>query len=242
MNPEEYRKMRALEDRMWWYRGLHANLLALLHRHLPSEGPILDAGCGTGGFLRVLAEAMPGRPLFGIDREPLAAQEAAARGVAPIAIGSIDRLPFPDRRFAGVVSADVLYHRAVDEASALAEFRRCLAPGGVLVVNLPAYEWMRSGHDRAVHGARRYTAGRIRALLAESGFRPVFCGYWNAILFPLMAAKRKLAPDPGDGSDVMVYPAPVERTFGWAMTIENFVLRQGIGFPFGGSVLAAGLA
>jgi SAM-dependent methyltransferase len=230
--------MRAVEDRMWWYRGLHANLLATLKLRLKVEGAVLDAGCGTGGLLRRLSDALPGRALIGIDREPLAVAATEARGCAAVALGSVASLPFPDSSLAAIVSADVLYHRAVDQSAVLAEFRRCLRPGGVLVLNLPAYEWMRSSHDEAVHGARRYTASGVRTMLQQAGFRRIACTYWNSILFPLMAARRRLLPS-SKTSDVGLYPAPIEAVFSFIMAVENAAIRVGLGFRFGGSVLAA---
>ena len=242
MNRDEYVKMRAVEDTMWWYRGLHANLLAAARRARPPDGPVLDAGCGTGGFLRRLRRAMPGRVLIGLDREPLAAKLAAGRGDAPAAIGSVDRMPFPDAGFAAIFSADVLYHRAVDETAALAEFRRCLMPGGALVLNLPAYRWMSSAHDRAVHGVRRYTAGGIRTRLRDAGFRRIVCGYWNSLPFPLMAAKRKLLPGGREDSEVKPFPAPVNVALKALVGIETALIGSGVRLPFGGSVLAAAVA
>src|SRR5258707_393412 len=49
--------MHAVEDRMWWYRGLRALAAQLLARALagsPAAGPVLDAGCFTGGQVRTL--------------------------------------------------------------------------------------------------------------------------------------------------------------------------------------------
>ena len=240
MNRDEYLKMRAVEDLMWWYRGLHANLLAMASLPSLPPGPVLDAGCGTGGLLRRLREALGDRTLVGLDREPLAASLAAERREAAVALGSVDALPFPDGAFAAIFSADVLYHRNVDEKRALAEARRCLVPGGRLVVNLPAYDWMRSSHDEAVHGARRYTGGRIRRALAAAGFTRIVCRYWNFLLFPLMAAKRKMLP--GGSSDVHPFPAPIEAVFRGLMRTETALIRRGIGFPFGGSIVAAATA
>ena len=60
-------------------------------------------------------------------------------------------MPFSENTFTAIVSADVLYHRDVDDAQALLNFYRCLASGGTLLLNLPAYQWLYSAHDRAVY-------------------------------------------------------------------------------------------
>lgn len=239
MNRDEYLKMHEAEDRMWWYRGLHANLLTALDRAGPlPPGPVLDAGCGTGGFLRRLARARPGTRHLGLDFAPVAAALAAEKSGAAVCVGSINAPPFAAGSLAAIVSADVLCHSSVEPATALAELHRCLAPGGVLVLNLPAYGWMMSAHDRAVHTARRYTAGGIRRDLHAAGFRRVATRYWNSLPFPLMVIRRKLVATRGSASDVMAYPPPAEALFRAVMRIENWLLRHGMALPFGGSVLA----
>jgi SAM-dependent methyltransferase len=216
--------------------------IARLHGASLGPGAVLDAGCGTGGLLRRLPDVLSDRTLVGIDREPLAARLAAEHSGLPVAIGSVDRLPLSDASLAAIFSADVLYHRDVDETAALTEFRRCLAPGGILVLNLPAYEWLRSAHDRAVHTARRYTAGGLRRRLEAAGFRKITCRYWNSIPFPLMVVRRKLLSIAGETSDVGLLPKPVEAVFRAIMRIENFLLSHRLSLPFGGSVLAVASA
>ena len=52
MERVEYERMHAVEDRMWWYRGLRRLVAQVLDRALADStaaGPLLDAGCGTGG-------------------------------------------------------------------------------------------------------------------------------------------------------------------------------------------------
>ena len=243
MNRIEYEKMHAVEERMWWFHGLHTNLLTMFRRTgRECQGlRVLDAGCGTGGFLAKLGRALPDLDRLGMDFEPVAAEFAAAKTRVPVCVGSVNALPFATGKLGAIFSADVLYHRAVDEARALADLHRCLEPGGVLVLNLPAYDWMFSAHDRAVHTARRYTATRIRARLRAAGFAQVRTTYWNSLLFPLMVLRRKLLKTEGAASDVMPFPAPIEFLFRSAMRIENFLLRRGIALPFGGSVLAVAI-
>jgi SAM-dependent methyltransferase len=234
MEPDEYEKMHAVEERMWWYRGLHANLLGQLSRHAHPNAAVLDAGCGTGGLLKRL----PG-DATGLDYAEVAARLARAKSGHPVAVGSINELPFAAGAFAAVVSADVLAQESVDEGRALAEIHRCLAPSGIVILNLPAYGWLASEHDRRVHQPRRYTSGRLAELLGQAGFRAIFTTYWNTILFPLMVIRRLLLP--GSTGDVQLMPAAVEALFRAAVGIESRLLARGVALPFGGSVLAVGV-
>lgn len=155
---------------------------------------------------------------------------------------SVCALPFSDGCFDLVVSLDVLYHRAVpDDRAAARELARVLRPGGLLLLNLPAYEFLRSTHDRAIHTARRYTRGRVRSLLLEAGLTPLHVGHWNSLLFPIAAAVRlwgRLRPPHEEaGSDVRPLPA-------WQNALLRGVLRLELAarrwwcFPFGLSVIA----
>jgi SAM-dependent methyltransferase len=229
---------------MWWFAAAHANLLALYRDCASATGTasasaVLDAGCGTGGLLAKLGRQFPHNDVIGLDADAPAAIRAQAKSGRPVCAGSVNALPFADGIFAAIFSADVLCHRYVDEGAALAEFRRCLAPHGVLVLNLPAYHWMLSRHDTAVYNVRRYTRHTIARALYRAGFRLVFASYWNALLFPLMVVSRKLLPVLRErNSDVTLYPAPVEATCRMVTNLERALLRQGVRFPFGGSVLA----
>jgi len=239
----EYDKLDRLEGRMWWFAARDRNLLGLALRRLPrtpGAWPTLDAGCGTGGFLARLATEFPDRIVFGIDLDPLACRLAAAKSARPACAGSVNALPFADGAFALVFSLDVLCHREVDERRALLQFHRCLADHGWLIVNLPAYQWMMSRHDCAVHNVRRYTVEGLTQLLADAGFRSVYVSYWNTLLFPLMAIARKLVHNRiRTTSDVIAYPRPIDAFCRILTRFESLLLRAGLRLPFGGSVLAA---
>ena len=132
----------------------------------------------------------------------------------------------------------MLCHDGVNEHYALQQFHRCLAKDGWLVLNLPAYRWMLSRHDAAVCNRRRYTASGLCRLLHVTGFRPIYVSYWNTILFPLMVVTRKLFGNSAATSDVKLYPRVVDMLCRAAMEIEGVLLRVGLKFPFGGSVIA----
>ena len=233
MEPEEYARMAAVEERMWWYRALHARLLdALADDQEAHADPVLDAGCGTGGFLALLKSS---RPAFGLEWNAAAAATAAIKCRRPIARGSINQLPFAADSFGTVFAADVLCHAAVEPAQALAEIKRVLRPDGWLIVNMPAFRALMSAHDIQVHNARRMNAAQTKAMLEDAGFRVLRVQYWNGLLLPLMIIQRKLLARSSDRSDVAAFPPWLDRMLHGITELER---RLGFSLPAGSSVLA----
>ena len=239
MERAEYERMHAVEDRMWWYRGLRTLVAAELARTLrgvTAAGPVLDAGCGTGGKLACLGAEVAGHPTVGLEYDAGAASLAAAKAGRPVASGSVNEMPFDDAALGAYVSLDVLCHGGVDPDRALSEARRCLKPGAIALFNLPAYDWLLSAHDKRVHNVRRFTRGQARALLAGHGFRLLRSTYWNTLLFPLMLLHRLIGSDDRD-SDVRDYPKWLDALFSAALAIERAAISAGLSLPFGGSLL-----
>lgn len=241
MQTDEYLKLAAVEDQMWYFRALHGHASDQLARGLSPARPggILDAGCGTGGFIKRVAADFPDRVFTGLDYSALACDLARRRCPGNrIEQGSVTELPFADAEFAAVVSLDVLV-QIDDRARALAEFHRVLRPGGVLVVNAAAYRWLRSYHDDACQARHRYTRPELAGQVRAAGFEILTATYWNLIPLPLIVAKRKLFRGFSDTSDVKLYPAPVEAAMSGAMACERAWLRRVGPLPAGCSVLVA---
>ena len=239
MDRTEFQRMHAVEDRMWWYRGLRALAAAELGRALGRStvaGPVLDAGCGTGGMLARLGPSVIGRPTLGLEFDTVAADFAATKSGRPVAAGSVNQMPLRDGALGGYLSLDVLCHGGVEPEHAVREARRCLKPGAVALFNLPAYGWLLSAHDRRVHNVRRFTRGQARALLAGHGFRVVKSSYWNTLLFPLMLLHR-LTEREDAPSDVRDFPRWLDALFAAALAVERAVIGAGLSLPFGGSLL-----
>lgn len=235
MDTVEYDRMAALEGSMWWYHGLHGNVLNALVRYAPGLSTLLDAGCGTGGTLMVIKDRFPKAALHGLDISEQACAYTRTKSGANVEVGSVDALPYPERSFDAMISCDVLGYE-MDVDAAVSGFLKVLKPGGKLVLNLAAYQWMLSYHDRSVGQVKRFTRAEAVALLERHGFHVLFSTYWNTVLFPLMMLRRKVLPDPGK-SDVDPFHPWVNGIFKSCLAAERFLTDKRIPLPFGGSVL-----
>jgi ubiquinone/menaquinone biosynthesis C-methylase UbiE len=236
MQIDEYRKLAETEDRMWYFRALHRRREYWLRRKLPAErGRVLDAGCGTGGFIRHLEASGRGWELTGLDLSPVACELARQRTQVKIREGSLTTMPFWDDSYDAITTGDVLYH-IEDVPRVLGEFARCLKPGGIVVLNEPAYRWLWSYHDTAVESKHRFTRAELRQRLQAAGFDIEFASYANFFVLPLVIARRKLFPPKQPTSDVQLGPAPVEAFLAFLAWLEFTWMRLGLPLPAGSSV------
>src|SRR3989440_9760179 len=184
MKPEEHEIMRAVEDHYWWYQALRPHVVDLVK----SAGPnfsLLDAGCGSGGMLAALRERFPQAELSGIDAFERGIELTAERGLGTrLLTASVHELPFPGDSFDFVLSLDVWSHAGVDDALAAHETQRVLRPGGRLILNLAAFEFLKGAHDHATDVTRRYRRPEVRALLEGAGFTIETLTDWNLALAP----------------------------------------------------------
>lgn len=241
MNPAEYEAMFAVEDRHWWYVGVRREVERWLDDLPATPGEkmrVLDAGCGTGGLLANL-ETPAWRA--GVEISSHGVRLARTRGSAALVQGSVCALPFANGTFDAVVSIDVLCHAGVDERQAIEEAARVLRPGGRLLVQVPAFDWLRGEHDAAVWTKRRYRSGEIASLLAAAGLSTPRVGYRNSLLFAPAAIARLARRGAGTReearSDVRPVPRAVNALLSGILEVER---RLRLALPFGLSVFCVG--
>lgn len=136
--------------------------VGLMARHLPAaQGPVLDAGAGTG-LTGELLKILGFGPLVALDLSPQMLARAAEKGIyAELHEARLgDALPFADGRFAGVISTGVFTTGHVG-FEAVEELLRILRPGGRLVLTVKDSVW-EDGFATGAAGLCR--AGRLRLL------------------------------------------------------------------------------
>lgn len=242
--------MARVEEGHWWYRGLRDVLKRTLcdaKSALPPHPRVLDAGCGTGGNLAALRDWLEPSYVGGFDTSPEALEFARQRvPEADLYSSDVCAPTLHETDLDLVVSLDVIYIPGVARARpGLGRIVEALRPGGLLVLNLPAYEWLFSEHDVAIHTSERYSARRVGSLLEDLGLQQQLLTYRLCLLFPLVVGSRLpslLRARPGDEgahSDLHRVPSEVmNRTLFAALRAENALIARGVRFPFGSSVYA----
>ena len=243
MQLEEYDLMYQVETYHWWYRGMEKISLAILD-HWYRRGTdlrILDAGCGSGyamvSYLKQYGE------VTGVDISKHAINYTRQRGATRLVLASVADLPFQGASFGLVSSFDVLSIEAVgDDSAALGEFSRVLTKGGRIFLRLPAYDWLYSQHDRAIHTVRRYTTAGIARQLKANGFIVEYISYINTFRFPFALVKRlteKIVTPKTHSSELAIRPGKFNAVFQNILEAEAMLIPK-VKLPYGLTVIAVG--
>ncbi len=236
MRADEYTNMFVLEDRFWWYRGIHDLILGYLRKRASARLHILDAGCGTGKLMTLLA---PLGEVVGIDASVEALQYCHQRGLSRVELVDLNEWS-PAASYDAITCIDVLCHESVREMGAvLDQFHRGLRPGGILILNLPAFESLRREHDKVVQTVRRLRKEEVLPLLREKGFEIELLTYRLPVLYYMIRLRKLLSPPREHAppeSDLRMIPSILD-TLLWGMNwLENRAILAGFRFPLGSSL------
>ncbi|MDQ3385588.1 MAG: bifunctional glycosyltransferase/class I SAM-dependent methyltransferase [Actinomycetota bacterium] len=183
--------LMAADREHWWFRSKAAFIATALRRTDPGDvgrGWLVDAGAGAGGVTALLGWA-PERVAVLEGNAALVSQARRAHGLAGVQ-AEVGSLPVSDRSAEVVCLLDVIEH-LVDPLPALHEAARILAPGGRLVVNVPAHTWLWSAADESLGHIRRYTRTTLRAQLAQAGLEPVLLSHvFSWLVLPVWVTRR----------------------------------------------------
>jgi SAM-dependent methyltransferase len=235
------------EDKHWWFAGRTRSLLNVLDQVVAPDGQqrVLDVGCGAGNMFHHLARY---GSVIGVDNNPKPLAVARERGY-DVREGLAEDLPFGDGSFDLVALLDTVEH-CDDDMAVLRECYRVCAPGGHVVITVPAFMWLWSQNDELNAHRRRYTAKELEEKLARIGFRIQRMTYNNLFVFPLTVTAVLLRRGTGqevelgsphfddDSYQVEMEPAPplLNTILSGVTWTESQVLRW-LNLPLGSSII-----
>lgn len=245
--PEYYDRMRDLEADGWWNAGMRdAAELLLRTVRLPTEGHLIDVGCGLGQTMSWFLADHPGWQASGIDVARAGLQAACAAGLESVAEGSALSLPYPDGTFDLAITLDILQHLPLDggDGVALAEMRRVLHPGGYLVVRTNAQAFPRTADDPAAL-FHKYEPHELCRKLERVGFTALKLSRINGLL-GLAEIPRELREhrQQGDGYHGILSTPPsgggsrLDAVKRFWLRLEGRAMSIGIRIPMGRTLLA----
>ena len=201
----------------WYYQSKSAALRRLLGDQPPRS--ILDVGAGSGTFSRDLLVRTPAREALCVDTGYESDRDETVSGK-----------PLRFRRECGDVDADVLLLMDVlehvgDDRALLADSVAKVPRGARVVITVPAFRFLWSGHDVFLGHERRYTLRQVETLARSVGLDVRVGAYYFGVVLPIAAARRlvsRVAPTRGEAprSDLARYSAPVNLALRAACRLE----------------------
>lgn len=236
MRSDLYRDLYITEDEHWWHKAKRKIVSIFIQDYgFHKNQIILDVGCGAGKNMEVLQSV--GR-VVGVDISKEAVDFCKKRGLKNVVVGDITKLPFKNEKIDVITALDVIEH--VEEKLALLEVRRVLKKGGIVVITVPAYQWLWSEWDVVLHHKKRYTSKVLEKLLSEAGFRVQKISYlYSFLIIPVYLVRffKKLLKRKGEyTSDFKLGNKFINKILLVAALLEQRYIKRYY-MPFGTSII-----
>lgn len=231
-----YGQLAQAESRHWWFRVRNKVVLWALTKKVKPFNSLLEIGCGTGYVLEGISRAWPQIELHGSEyfEEGL---EHARKRVPTARFRQLDAIQLDEIDRYDVVGAfDVIEHIEQDE-TVLRNLARAIRPGGSLVLTVPQHRWLWSQVDDYACHVRRYRRTELIAKVQQAGLQVSYTSSFVSLLVPLMWLSRKRASKQHDPMTEFNIPRWLNRTLETVMQFELQLLKMGIRFSVGGSLL-----
>ncbi len=166
---------------------------------------VLDVGAGDAWFAQQLRGVLPASTRLACWDNHYAPAGHLRSEPGPEVPGIELSAERPDGRFGGVLMLDVIEHVEDDTAFVTEIVENSLAPGGWVLVSVPAYQSLFSAHDRALQHFRRYSPGQIRGVLESAGLTVVARGglfHGLLVLRGAQTLRERRRPRPGASAGI----------------------------------------
>jgi len=208
----------------WYYQSKFDLLSDHLDRlALPLDVSVADVGCGIGLFLTLLERSKRFAPhqMVGIDlayTEPTLAVQGQ----------TVIRPDWPSGDLFDLILMMHVLEHVEDDRAMLADAANRLSDSGYIFIDVPAFPFLYSAHDRFLGHYRRYTTETLKELVLSTGnLELINVHYFFAAAFPAAAAVRLFRgdADKGDSSDLKPLPAWLNKLLIRGHRVERRIAR-----------------
>lgn len=168
-----------------WYYVSKGRALRSLISNTRVDG-LLDVGAGSGVFSRQLLDAGVCQRAVCVDPGYVEERTEIYNGREIQFVRSVDTV---SEKL--VLMMDVLEH-VDDDIELLREYSDRMPTDGLVLITVPAFQFLWSGHDVFLEHRRRYTRKTIEAVVKAANLQVVCSRYFFGALFPIVAAMRYL--------------------------------------------------
>lgn len=185
---------------------------------------VLDVGAGSGVFSRQLLDAGICDVAYCLDPYYSEEKTETHNGKKIHYVKTTDKT---SQKL--ILMMDVLEH-INNDSYFLEEYAKRLVPEGYILISVPAFQFVWSGHDVFLEHHRRYTLNTLEAVVKKSGLTPVKSRYFFGSLFPAVAATRlakNLLQSHGifdSKSELKIYPGWINRTLTLMHDLERHTI------------------
>lgn len=229
--------LAAAENKHWWFGARNRAIVWILRSRVRDIKTFLEVGCGTGFVISGIAKAFPALVLEASEYFEDGLVFARQR-LPQCRFRQLDATAMTEENaYDCIGSFDVIEHIDADDR-VLSNFNRALRTGGFLLLTVPQHPWLWSAADNYAHHVRRYTIQGLRRKVLHAGFRIEYCTSFVSLLLPLMALQRLLSRNKNYNPDDEFKINPLLNAVLYlVMQLELILLRIGLRFPAGGSLL-----
>lgn len=235
--PSYFSQLAELEASNWWFRSRNRVLLWVLKSKISTFHNLLEVGCGTGYVLEGIQKAFPTAKIHGAEYYEEGLSFARAR-IPTASFSQLDVTKMTETNHYDVIGAfDVIEHIEEDQ-TALTNLARALKSTGKLIISVPQHQWLWSNTDEAACHVRRYSSKDLEHKLLQAGLKLDYKSSFVSLLVPIMFISRqrskKLEADP---MSELKSSRLLNFTLEIIMMLELLLMKSGIKFPIGGSLL-----
>ena len=235
-------RLAQLEAGNFWFRSRNQLVIWALLRYFPKAQSFMEIGCGTGFVLSGIQQVLPELRLCG--SEIFSAGLAFAAQRLPAAeLFQMDARRIPFREEFDVIGAfDVLEHIKEDE-EVLAQMYQATKKGGGILITVPHHPFLWSASDDFARHTRRYKTGELSSKVTKAGFEVLRITSFVSFLLPLLVAsrfKQRFSRQEFDPTSEFNIKSLVNTALEKILDAERTLIRAGLSFPAGGSLLLVG--